>query len=348
MDQDSGSKRLELGLWPLRVFLGATFLYAGIDKLADPAWFASGEPGSFALQARLAAGTSPIQPLVQFVAENRPALWALLIAAGELLIGAATLLRAFPRAAAAGGFALSFGLFLALTFHVHPYYLGNDLAYAAAWTPLVFARAVPVWELVPRWRGATPPDRAVAGRTVTRRTLLQGAAAGSLGAGAFLLGTALRPERAGGRELAAAPTASAASTMTEVPPTNTDPSPTTSRATTTTAAGVDGATASSTAAGGTTGTLVDPASVDVPDPFSLEPGELANFLDRTGAPAIALGRPDGSIVRFQMACTHAGCLVTYVAEADSFACPCHGAVFSATDGTVLFGPAPAPLPIAEL
>jgi Rieske Fe-S protein len=40
-------------------------------------------------------------------------------------------------------------------------------------------------------------------------------------------------------------------------------------------------------------------------------------------------------------CTHAGCTVQYTGS--EFACPCHGARFSATDGSATRGPAQAPL-----
>jgi len=41
-------------------------------------------------------------------------------------------------------------------------------------------------------------------------------------------------------------------------------------------------------------------------------------------------------------CTHAHCLVGYDAGAEKLVCPCHGSQYS-TDGTVLRGPAIAPL-----
>lgn len=50
---------------------------------------------------------------------------------------------------------------------------------------------------------------------------------------------------------------------------------------------------------------------------------------------------------FSATCTHAGCPVTSVADG-MINCNCHVSSFSATDGSVLSGPAPAPLPAREI
>lgn len=42
-------------------------------------------------------------------------------------------------------------------------------------------------------------------------------------------------------------------------------------------------------------------------------------------------------------CTHLGCLAQYERDASRILCPCHGSRFS-TDGQVVQGPAPRPLP----
>jgi menaquinol-cytochrome c reductase iron-sulfur subunit len=41
-------------------------------------------------------------------------------------------------------------------------------------------------------------------------------------------------------------------------------------------------------------------------------------------------------------CTHLGCPVRWLADADLFMCPCHGGVYY-QDGTVAAGPPPKPL-----
>jgi Rieske Fe-S protein len=49
-------------------------------------------------------------------------------------------------------------------------------------------------------------------------------------------------------------------------------------------------------------------------------------------------------VAFSRLCTHHTCPVFYRPEQNIFTCPCHGGVFSATNGAVLDGPPPKPLP----
>jgi Rieske Fe-S protein len=50
----------------------------------------------------------------------------------------------------------------------------------------------------------------------------------------------------------------------------------------------------------------------------------------------------GQFKAFTAVCTHQGCLVADVSNG-TITCTCHGSKFSATDGSVQGGPAPAPL-----
>lgn len=51
---------------------------------------------------------------------------------------------------------------------------------------------------------------------------------------------------------------------------------------------------------------------------------------------------DGSFTAFSLDCTHLGCPVRWLPDADLFMCPCHGGVFY-RDGQVAAGPPPEPL-----
>ena len=53
----------------------------------------------------------------------------------------------------------------------------------------------------------------------------------------------------------------------------------------------------------------------------------------------------GQVKAFNAICTHSGCTVEGVTpeSAGSILCPCHGSEFSSTDGSVVRGPANAPL-----
>jgi Rieske Fe-S protein len=50
----------------------------------------------------------------------------------------------------------------------------------------------------------------------------------------------------------------------------------------------------------------------------------------------------GQFKAFTAVCTHMGCIVGSVSN-NTIVCPCHGSQYSAQDGSVLGGPAPAPL-----
>jgi Rieske Fe-S protein len=51
----------------------------------------------------------------------------------------------------------------------------------------------------------------------------------------------------------------------------------------------------------------------------------------------------GQFKAFSSICTHQGCMVTHI-DQGKITCPCHGSQYSIADGSVIQGPAPAPLP----
>jgi Rieske Fe-S protein len=55
----------------------------------------------------------------------------------------------------------------------------------------------------------------------------------------------------------------------------------------------------------------------------------------------------GEFKAFSATCTHMGCQVAKVADG-KIQCPCHGSQYSITDGSVVGGPAPAPLPAKQV
>lgn len=59
-----------------------------------------------------------------------------------------------------------------------------------------------------------------------------------------------------------------------------------------------------------------------------------------------LHAPEG-FVAMSATCTHLGCLTRYEPDLNRILCPCHGSRFS-TDGKVVMGPAPRPLPRVQL
>ncbi|HVM64049.1 MAG TPA: Rieske 2Fe-2S domain-containing protein [Acidimicrobiales bacterium] len=127
-------------LLPLRAFLGVTFLYAGLQKLADRWFFSGAAPSSVQSQLHAALRTSPVGGLLATPAHHA-VLFGLLIAFGEVAIGVGTLLGLWARAAAVGGMVLSLSFLLAVSWHSRPYYYGADVVFLFAWTPLAIAGA---------------------------------------------------------------------------------------------------------------------------------------------------------------------------------------------------------------
>lgn len=310
-------------LLPLRLFLGATFLFAGLQKLANPNFFRSSSPTSIHAQLVGADRSSPIHGLLSHLISIAPAV-GLVIALGEVAIGLGVLVGLWIRVAAVAGMVLSFGLFLTASFHASPYYTGSDIVFFFAWTPLALAGAagapaLDTWLARP---AATSADRAGG---MARRDVLSRSAVAGIVAAVFVAGSGL--VAALGRLVGGAAAANQGSNAL----TGGGATPTTSAAATSTTTG-SGAT-STTAAAVPSGTAVGPAS-DVPV------GGSASFTDpASGDPALVIQQTAGDFVAFDAVCPHAGCTVAYQAAARVIACPCHGSAFNPRTGDVLNGPA---------
>ncbi|MEU3980308.1 DoxX family protein [Streptomyces sp. NPDC026672] len=127
-------------LLPLRIFLGVTFIYAGLDKLTDSAFLKSGGAGSVGDTMRAVRDSAAIPALVDMALKN-PVGFGYAMAFGELAVGLGTLFGLLSRIAALGGALISLSLWLTVSWASDPYYYGNDLAYLMAWLPLVLAGA---------------------------------------------------------------------------------------------------------------------------------------------------------------------------------------------------------------
>lgn len=171
---------------PLRLFLGVTFIYAGLQKLANPDFFRSSSPISIHAQLAGATRSSPIHAVLGALV-HVATLVGLVIAFGELAIGMGVVVGLWTRVAAAAGMALSFGLFLTVSFHSSPYFTGADIVFIFAWTPLLLggaagAPAADTW--LSERRRATSARRPRPGPLVTRRQMVTN---GGLVAGAVVL-----------------------------------------------------------------------------------------------------------------------------------------------------------------
>ncbi|MEV7045024.1 Rieske 2Fe-2S domain-containing protein [Amycolatopsis sp. NPDC051061] len=200
MPRADASLRTQIwALLPLRVFLGGTFLYAGLSKILDTHYLDDTSPLGVHAQMLHAAATSPIGPLVSFAAEF-PTVIGLVIAFGEVAVGLGALLGLFTRIAALGGFLLALSFFLTVSWTTDPYYFGADIVFAAAWTPLLIAGDAGLFSTTTRLRTAIRRRRPNPTPDDERRILLWGglitATAAALGGGVIALAriTATKPK----------------------------------------------------------------------------------------------------------------------------------------------------------
>jgi thiosulfate dehydrogenase [quinone] large subunit len=259
----------------------------------------------------------------------------IIIALGELAVGAGSLLGFRARLAAAGGIALSLLLFLTVSFHSSPYYTGADIVFAFAWTPLLLAGTSTVLSLdaVLADRAARAPKPGTGRREVVVTAAVAGAslAVGGLAAGLGRLagGTSGQSEEQALSPAAAASSASSSSASSSSA--SSSPASSASSSPAATASGSDAATA---APGQTPPGKAIGAASKVPV------GQAASFTDpSSGDPSLVIQPSAGTFVAFDAVCPHAGCTVGYNAAQKVIACPCHGSQFNASTGAVEVGPA---------
>ncbi len=311
-------------LLPLRLFLGVTFLFAGFQKLADPQFLQNSSPTSIHAQLVGASHSSPIHALISHLVPVASAV-GVAIALGEVAIGLGVLVGLWTRVAAVAGMALSFGLFLTVSFHSSPYFTGSDIVFFFAWTPLALAGAAGAPAL-DTWLARGRADAPIRGGAVPRRTVLSSGAATGMVAAAVIIGSGLAA--ALGRLAGGTSAATSADTQHVL-----SGSGATSTTSTSTAGSGSATTEPAPATTAPAGTAIGPAS-DVPV------GGSASFTDpATGDPSLVIQRTTGEFVAFDAVCPHAGCTVAYQASAKIIACPCHGSEFNAQTGALIRGPA---------
>lgn len=295
----------------LRAFLGATFVFAGVQKFLDPNFLHRGGGDYIGTQLKGFADGTPAAPLMR-VLEHAPFLTGVAIATLEIAIGLATLLGVAMLAAAFVGFSINATLWLSATWHTHPYFLGSDSIYAVAW--LALAVALIEQERATRGHIAGPIERVdgISRREFARGTLVAGVAVGLGIVSKAFAGPATSSDLS-----ALGSQTSPHSPSPAGPAVSPKPS-----------------TASPTPAGKVLTTL-----------DRLPVGGAIGFEDPQVGPAALLRLSNDQVVAYGRRCTHAGCLVGYDQSAEILVCPCHGAEFDpSNDAQPIMGPATRPLP----
>lgn len=346
------------------MFLGFTFCFAGLQKLANPNFFNANNPSGIYAQLVAAERFSPLHPILGHLLKVASPL-GVFIALGELAVGIGTLLGLWTRIAAIGGALISLSLFLTVTWQVSPYYTGADLAYLMAWVPLIIAGSGGVLSLdaavatrARRDAGQDSPEtvpitfsvvQQVCGHYAAGRCEARGGDPCQSHGCPFLLEHRLTDIRhpgaverrtlvLGGAAVAGAGLVGAAiaGTVAGVGKAAGSAKALPPGERTLSASGGGSSSSGSTGAGAGSGS----AGSSVGSTNEVPVGGAAAFTDPgSGDPAIMLQLTKGHFVAYNAVCPHAGCTVGYSTAAQILVCPCHGSEFNPVSGGLLQGPA---------
>jgi thiosulfate dehydrogenase [quinone] large subunit len=320
-----------MALLPLRLFLGCTFVYAGIQKLSDPGFLHEGSSTYIGTQLQGFAEGTPAGFILKTFALPHPVLAGVGVAIAEIVIGLLAASGLLTRLAAAAGLGLSLLLFLTASWHTTPYFLGPDIVFVFAWLPFVStgasgqpaldnALARPSPAFVRRASlGLTPVGEETLDPVMTRRTLVGEVAALALvvaGVAAALKGPYRAPSAIASGGPPDASSAASSSGTRRPGPTQADADQ--------------------------SGSAIPTDAVKLGASSRLPAQQGATYQDPAdGQTDIVIRQDDGSLTAFSAVCTHAGCTVGY--QSGVIVCPCHGATYDPQTGAVTGGPAPSGL-----
>jgi thiosulfate dehydrogenase (quinone) large subunit len=364
-------------LLPLRLFLGVTFIYAGIQKFGDPQFFNPAAIGYIGRQIIAFASGSPIHGLLmQFVLPHAK-LFGVMIATGEIAIGLGALFGFLLRPAAFFGFLLSLMFFLSASWHVYPYFYGSDIVFVFAWITLLLAgplrSGLPTLDglIVPRVLEVFSPETQTWARRLTGFFLGVGPASAPGMAqaapqmeqpGMVVAGNAQRmgqqPQRSQQMSYRARIDAQRRALdnrrnfllglvvgglgMLGI----------TLAARVLSAGSLFSAdsgpgtrTISNANSGGATTAGTPGSSSTIAQVSAVPTNSAVNFtISSNGDPGVLVHLSNGRFVCFDATCTHAGCPVQFDPGSSLLICPCHGAEFDpANNASVVQGPTQTPL-----
>jgi thiosulfate dehydrogenase [quinone] large subunit len=364
-------------LVPLRAFLGITFCFAGLQKLANPNFFNANSPSSIQAQLIASIRISPLHELLGHLLRFAVPI-GIVIALAEVAVGLGTILGLWTRVAAAGGMVLALTLFLTVSFHSSPYYTGADIVFVFAWIPLVLAGSGGVLSLdgviAARVAGeydlGPPTDvpirfalvQQVCGNYENDTCTAQSGRRCNVHGCPFLSTNATR----GGaverrldevdRRTVVLGGATAAATAVAVGVVagataglgrilGGAKSPGSQSVTLATphrgAPSTSGSGPTTTVPGSTTPSTGAAAGTPIGLASQVPVGGSASFTDpKTGDPGLVLQLAKDRFVAYDAICPHAGCTVGYSSAANLIVCPCHGSEFDPSTGAVVSPPAP--------
>ncbi len=349
-------------LLPLRLFLGITFVYAGIQKITDPQFFQVSATGFIGRQiARFAIG-SPIHDLLVNLAEPHAKFFGLVIIFGEIAIGLSTLFGFLFRPATFFGAILSLLFFLSASFHVYPYFYGADIVFTFAWLTLTFYgplnTGLPTLDEILTLRliqaapiqyqrrvallanvvlGLGRPRVADSGSVTQQMTQplprKQQSRQNILAQQKQTRRTFLWGSLVGGATVLGVVALGYAFRIMR----GSDEA--------TTGSGVSAATPAVTNAAGTTTSSTPTAGGTIAQVSAVPKNSAMQFtIPSTGDPGVLIHLSNDQFVAYDALCTHAGCQVAYDASSQLLQCPCHGAAFDpAKNAEVVSPPAPSAL-----
>jgi thiosulfate dehydrogenase [quinone] large subunit len=362
-EQSQGVRMMKWVLLPMRLFLGITFIYAGVQKLTDPQFFNPAARGYIGKQMIAFATGSPLHGLLIRLVPHAM-LFGALVAFGEIAIGLGALLGLLFRPAAFFGILINLVFFLTASWHVYPYFYGSDIVFVFCWITLLISGpantglpSIDEWFVQHvlsnslRMRYALMTDLLLGINGVPTSGVIQSSAVTNRGKQPA--GNKRSPSRyaqlkraeqesrrnflwgmlTGGAGIAIL--AWMGSSLHLFPGSITD-----------SGSGSPGAsTSSSSTSSGTATTGGTSGSTVIAQVNAVQNNSSVNFtLASNGDPGVLVRLANGQFVAYDATCTHAGCPVAYDSGSQLLQCPCHGAIFDpAKAGAVVQGPAQTPL-----
>ncbi|HEX3641961.1 MAG TPA: TQO small subunit DoxD, partial [Ktedonobacteraceae bacterium] len=360
-------------LLPMRLFLGITFVYAGIQKLTDPQFFHRSTPGYIGNQIMAFAHGSPLQYFLTHIALPHAILFGMTVALGEIAIGLGALLGVLFRPAAFFGMLLSALFFLSASWHIYPYFYGSDIVFVFCWLTLLFngprntgLPAVDVWlvdHIFPAGPTLLPGSLAALCRALLTgwsgpsQSTSVAIPTGSPSPSAWTSEKSRNKQRTSvvqnthkaRRHFVQGMLTGVAGVLGVIGVgylfhmingSSATPSSSTNNNASTSAIPSDtsqpASTSTNTSAG--TGTVIAQAN-------TVPKNDATTFtIPSTGDPGVLIHLLSDQFVAYDATCTHAGCAVDYDPPTHLLYCPCHGAAYDPAKGAaVLQGPTDTPL-----